>query len=222
MAVDRQGNTIATGQVYLLAGTVRRIDGDTVLIVLGERGEMAVRVKASDVVTVDASVAGGGGGGSVAWGAITGTLASQGDLNSALVAKAPIASPTFTGAAIFGTAGSLSSGTLPEHFLRFADLAGTAEIAGIALLLADKADTTAVLAALALKADDLVFDATHDGLVPAPGTPTGRILDDSSSWVSIPVPVPPDGSVTTPKLADGAVTVPKALAAIRRVSALRL
>ena len=40
---------------------------------------------------------GGGGDGSAAWGSITGTLADQTDLQSALNAKAPLASPTFTG-----------------------------------------------------------------------------------------------------------------------------
>jgi hypothetical protein len=38
-----------------------------------------------------------GAGGSVAWGGITGTLSSQTDLQTALNAKAPLASPTFTG-----------------------------------------------------------------------------------------------------------------------------
>lgn len=36
-------------------------------------------------------------GGAAAWGSITGTLSSQTDLNTALSAKAPLASPTFTG-----------------------------------------------------------------------------------------------------------------------------
>lgn len=36
-------------------------------------------------------------GTAAAWGAITGTLSSQTDLQSALDAKAPVASPTFTG-----------------------------------------------------------------------------------------------------------------------------
>lgn len=40
---------------------------------------------------------GGGGGGGTAWGAITGTLSSQTDLQTALNAKAPLASPTLTG-----------------------------------------------------------------------------------------------------------------------------
>lgn len=41
-------------------------------------------------------ISSGGGGGGV-WGAITGTLSNQTDLNNALAAKAPIESPTFTG-----------------------------------------------------------------------------------------------------------------------------
>jgi hypothetical protein len=51
---------------------------------------------------------GGGGGHSVAWGSITGTLSNQTDLNTALAAKAPLASPTFTGtpAAPTATAGT--------------------------------------------------------------------------------------------------------------------
>ena len=36
-------------------------------------------------------------GAAAVWGAITGTLADQTDLNNALAAKAPLASPTFTG-----------------------------------------------------------------------------------------------------------------------------
>jgi hypothetical protein len=38
-----------------------------------------------------------GAGGTAAWGGISGTLSSQADLQSALNAKAPLASPTFTG-----------------------------------------------------------------------------------------------------------------------------
>lgn len=41
--------------------------------------------------------AGSGGGGGGTWGSITGTLSAQTDLQSALDAKAPLASPTFTG-----------------------------------------------------------------------------------------------------------------------------
>lgn len=62
MAVDRLGNTIATGQVYALAGTVRFVDGDNVVVVVGERGEQVIRCKASDIVKVDDTTTGGGGG----------------------------------------------------------------------------------------------------------------------------------------------------------------
>lgn len=41
-----------------------------------------------------------GGGGSAAWGDITGTLSAQTDLAAALALKAPLASPTFTGTVI--------------------------------------------------------------------------------------------------------------------------
>lgn len=235
------------------------------------------------------------------WGGITGTLADQTDLSMELGLLAPLASPTFTGTAIFNYAGSLVAGTLPEHYMRFSDLAGTVEIAAIGLILAGKQDIDATLTALAgvaTAADKLVyatgvdtftttdltpfartilddanasavrgtigaaasgvitaagltqaaaglvggtaagtvtvmtfaavqgqlstFNATTNGLVPTPGSPTGLVLSDNGTWISFPIPVPPDGSVTTAKLADGSVTVPKALAAIRRVTALRL
>ena len=64
MALDRLGNTVATGQVYLLAGVVRAIDGDRVTVVVGEGDAMqAVRVAAGEVVKVDDATTGGGGGG---------------------------------------------------------------------------------------------------------------------------------------------------------------
>lgn len=63
MAVDRLGNAVATGQVYALAGTARFVDGDDVVLVVGDRGEHALRCKAGDIVKVDDTTAGGGGGG---------------------------------------------------------------------------------------------------------------------------------------------------------------
>jgi hypothetical protein len=62
MATDRNGHTIAAGEVYVLAGKVRRIDGDTVLVAIGERGEQVVRIDAADVVLVDDTGGTGGGG----------------------------------------------------------------------------------------------------------------------------------------------------------------
>ena len=50
---------------------------------------------ASTFLRGDGSWAAGGGGGT--WGSITGTLSDQTDLQTALDAKAPTASPTFTG-----------------------------------------------------------------------------------------------------------------------------
>lgn len=60
MAVDRNGETVVAGQIYLVAGPVRRIDGDTVVIVL-DSGEV-VRAAAADICKVDDALAGLGGG----------------------------------------------------------------------------------------------------------------------------------------------------------------
>lgn len=53
-------------------------------------------MKGIETTVVNPSSSGGGGGGGT-WGSITGTLSDQTDLGSALNAKAPSASPTFTG-----------------------------------------------------------------------------------------------------------------------------
>ena len=60
MANDRLGNAIVAGQIFALAGTVRAIDGDSILIVVGERGEHAFRCKAGHIVKVDDTTSGGG------------------------------------------------------------------------------------------------------------------------------------------------------------------
>ena len=52
-----------------------------------------------------------GGGGSSAWGDITGTLTDQTDLNTALGLKAPLASPTFTGTPAAPTAAGATATT---------------------------------------------------------------------------------------------------------------
>jgi hypothetical protein len=114
MAVDRIGNTIAAGQVLLLAGRVLFIDGDEITMVIGDNNSLAFKVKAGDVVQVDATTSGGGG---AAWGGITGTLSSQTDLQTALNARAPTNNPTFTGIAVFAQAGSNEA---PATNLRFA------------------------------------------------------------------------------------------------------
>ena len=53
----------------------------------------------------------GGGGGSSAWGGITGTLSDQADLQAALDAKAPLASPALTGTPAAPTAAGGTSTT---------------------------------------------------------------------------------------------------------------
>lgn len=53
----------------------------------------------------------GGGGGSAAWGDITGTLSAQTDLSAALALKAPLASPTLTGTPAAPTAAGGTSTT---------------------------------------------------------------------------------------------------------------
>lgn len=120
MAVDRLGTTIAPGQVMLLAGRVLFVDGDEVTMVVGDKNGLSVKVKAGDVVQVDAATAGGGGG--AAWGGITGTLSSQTDLQTALNAKAPTANPTFTGIAVFDQAGSTSAPATNQRFARMQEL----------------------------------------------------------------------------------------------------
>lgn len=61
MALDRLGTTVVAGAIYALAGTVRRIDGDAILLVLGTDGDNAIRCKAGDIVRVDDTTTGGGG-----------------------------------------------------------------------------------------------------------------------------------------------------------------
>lgn len=63
MALDRLGTTIVAEAVYVVAGKVRRVSGDEVLLALGTRGQEVVRVQASDVVRVDDTTTGGPGGG---------------------------------------------------------------------------------------------------------------------------------------------------------------
>ena len=60
MANDRLGNAIVAGQIFALAGTVRSIDGDSILIVVGDRGEHAFRCRAGHIVKVDDTTSGGG------------------------------------------------------------------------------------------------------------------------------------------------------------------
>lgn len=53
MATDRNGKTVVTGDAYVVAGTCRRVDGDSVLIVQNVGNDIATRVTAGEVVAVD-------------------------------------------------------------------------------------------------------------------------------------------------------------------------
>ena len=63
------------------------------------------------LVEIRQGPAGTGGGGSAAWGGITGTLSAQTDLQTALNLKAPLASPALTGAPTAPTAATTTSTT---------------------------------------------------------------------------------------------------------------
>ena len=57
MASDLNGAEIEAGEVYAIAGRVRGMDGDSVLIVVGQDGhEQVLRVAASDVIPVPAGL----------------------------------------------------------------------------------------------------------------------------------------------------------------------
>jgi hypothetical protein len=66
MALDRNGDAVVAGDVYVLAGKARRIDGDVVVVVLNS-GQV-LRVLSGDVLPID----GIGGGGVTDHGALTG------------------------------------------------------------------------------------------------------------------------------------------------------
>jgi hypothetical protein len=87
--------------------------------------------KLATTAFVQAAIAATGGGGGT-WGSITGTLSSQTDLATALAAKAPLASPTFTGTPTAPTVGTATDSTTKiatTAFVQAALVAYTAPIA---------------------------------------------------------------------------------------------
>jgi len=90
-------------------------------------------------VVAAANNGGGGGGGGAVWGAITGTLSSQTDLQTALNAKASLAANTFTGRQTIAL-GSTNTGALAVSGYSLTgsdtsamfDLAGTWNTSGVA------------------------------------------------------------------------------------------
>lgn len=93
MVADREGHTAAIGDVYLVAGRIRRIEGSTDLVLTIGRS-FSVRVRPEDVTRIDSALAGGPGGGVTAL-----------ELAAALVPYALLASPALTGTPTAPTAG---------------------------------------------------------------------------------------------------------------------
>jgi len=53
MATDRLSQTIAVGDTYVLTGRVLRVDGNNIVLVLGDKNEFKLRVKAGDIQKAD-------------------------------------------------------------------------------------------------------------------------------------------------------------------------
>jgi hypothetical protein len=58
MPNDRNGNPIVADAIYSVAGTVRAVEGDSVLVVFGDQGQAAMRVKAADLVPIEHAAGG--------------------------------------------------------------------------------------------------------------------------------------------------------------------
>jgi hypothetical protein len=176
MALDRLGNTIATGQVYLLAGTVRYVDGDSVVVVVGDGATKAtLRVRAGDVVKVDDATAGGGGGVSD-HGALTG-LADD-DHTQYMPVNASRA---------FSAAPSSSvAATLSNHLVRLGENqavfdALTGLIVGGLAAKQDLDATLTAIAGLTTSANQIFYSTALDAFATTPLTAAARtILDDAT------------------------------------------
>lgn len=125
---------------------------------------------------------GAGGGGGTTWGSITGTLSSQTDLNSALNAKAPLASPTFTGTVTLPAGQAVNGVTLTtgggtSNFLRadgtYAAPSASISWGGITGTLSSQTDLQTALNAKAPIASP-TFTGTVSGITAAMvGAPSG-------------------------------------------------
>lgn len=106
--------------------------GALTIISAGLQKEFHLRAAGSAAGTWDVLDGGGGGG---AWGGITGTLSDQTDLQTALNAKAPTASPTFTGtigtpltasrALVTDASGNLSASSTTSTALGYLDVSSS-------------------------------------------------------------------------------------------------
>jgi hypothetical protein len=89
---------------------LKNVSGNTITesLTIGSGKTLTIAAGAT-INATGATITGfGSGGGSPAWGDITGTIASQTDLNTALGLKAPLASPTFTGTVTIPSGASIS------------------------------------------------------------------------------------------------------------------
>ncbi len=136
MANDRDGNPISTGDVFVIAGTVRRIEGDTIVIVLGSGA--VHRVAAADVLPIDSL---GGIGGTTDHNALSNL--TVGDPHTQYVLA--------NGSRAFSAAVAGVDPTLAAHLAtkNYVDAVDTAIVSGTLAALAGKQDLDATLTALA-------------------------------------------------------------------------
>ena len=165
--------------------------------------------------TLNIPVSAGGG----TWGSITGTLSSQTDLNSALNAKAPIASPGLTGVPTAPTAATTTSTTqiattafvqqeitaqpkvyiandatnYLQIFSGTSDSIGGVTAAANLVLRSGNAGGKAGLSALTV-ADIPVMTATTGGAVPTPPNDATKFLNGQGSYT---VPAGSGGTTTS-------------------------
>lgn len=126
MALDRLGNTIVAGALYALAGTVRHVTANAVVLLLGADKDLAIRCNAGDIVRVDDTTSGGGG--PTAHGTLTGLSAD--DHPQYVLANGTRA---FT-AEVAGVAATVAGNLTTKGYVDFADsvLQGTILAAAVA------------------------------------------------------------------------------------------
>ena len=120
-----------------------------------------------------------GGATNASWGSITGTLSSQTDLNNALSAKAPLASPTFTGTVTI-PAGASISGFAPMASPTFT---GTPSLpTGTTCVTQTAGDSTTKLATTAFvtTADNLKANLASPTFTGTPAAPTATTATNST------------------------------------------
>lgn len=168
----------------MVALSVSDLERSVMLAALGVSG---VGLSLADLRYAYYLAGGGGGGGGGTWGSITGSLASQLDLSGALAAKAPSASPTFT-----GTVSGITQDMVPDGATNKA-YSNT-----------DKTKLAGIASGATINSPDatLLNRANHTG-TQAPATVTGTAVVTADSRLS-DQRVPTVGSVDNSKVAVGA------------------